>query len=299
MTATGAASIIPDPRLNALVISATPRELDIIEQLLQVIDQPESPDPQQITPPPRFIPVNNNTADSVATIVKQAYAGRIQGEGGGSQRQPSPQDFIEALTRGRGGSAVGSSRQSRGEETKMTIAVDAKSNSLIVSAPDYLFNEVKQLVAELDAVAIDPDDTVRVVALKRTSASVMQQQLGSRLGANATVKVAGAATTTPSTTRTSTTPGSTSQPGTTGQQPQFNPEDAQRRMEFFNALRGGGDSGRGGFGGGFRRRFGGGGPGRVQRPRGIWRRRANRFWRLRRRRSRWVWRLRWRRPRRR
>ena len=259
--ATGAASIIPDPRLNALVISATPRDLDIIEQLLQVIDQPESPDPQQLLPPPRFIPVNNNTADSVATIVKQAYAGRIQGEGGQSQRQPSPQDFIEAL-RGGGRGRGGSSRQSRGEEAKMTIAVDTKSNSLIVSAPDYLFNEVKQLVEELDAVAISPDDTVRVVALKRTSATVMQQQLGSRLGTNATIKVAGAATSPSTTSRTSTTPGSTSQPGSTSGQPQFNPEDAQRRAEFFNALRGGGD--RGGFGGGgptFFGGFGSGGPG--------------------------------------
>jgi hypothetical protein len=258
---TGAASIIPDPRLNALVISATPRDLDIIEQLLQVIDQPESPDPQQIMPPPRFIPVNNNTAESVAAIVKQAYAGRIQGEGGNQQRQPSPQDFIEALRGGRGGRG-GSSRQNRGEETKMSIAVDTKSNSLIVSAPDYLFNEVKQLVEELDAVAISPDDTVRVVALKRTSATVMQQQLGSRLGTNATIKVAGA-TTTPSTSgRTSTTPGSTSQPGSTTGQPQFNPDEMRQRMEFFSGLRGGGD--RGGFGGGgptFFGGFGGGGPG--------------------------------------
>jgi type II secretory pathway component GspD/PulD (secretin) len=264
LTSSGAASIIADPRLNALVVAATPRELDMIEQLLLVIDQPENPEGVSTMPPPRFIPVNNNSADAVATIVKQAFAGRIMGEGTGAQRQPSPQDFIEALRGGRG-SRGGSGRQSTGEEAKMTIAVDAKSNSLIVSAPDYLFNEVKALVEQLDVVAIDPDDTVRVVALKRASPTLVQQQLTSRLGPNATVKVAGAATTTSSTSRTPTTTGSTSQPsGTADQRPAFNPEDMQRRMEFFNAMRGG-DSGRGGFGGpimfGTPGGFGGGGPG--------------------------------------
>lgn len=260
-TATGAASITPDPRLNALIVSATPRDLDIIEQLLQVIDQPQNPDGQQIIAAPRFIPVNNNRAEDVAAIVKQAYSGRIMGEGGSSGARGNPQEeFLRAMLSGRGRGS-NSRQQNRGEEAKMTIAVDNKSNSLIVSAPDYLFNEVKQLVEQLDVVAVDPEQTVRVVALKRASATVVQQQLTSRLGPNATVKTAGTTTSTSTSTRPSTTPGSTSQPGTTGnQQPQFNPEDVQRRMEFFNALRGG-DGGRGGFGGpgGFGG-FGGGGP---------------------------------------
>ncbi|MCI0358388.1 MAG: hypothetical protein L0211_07895, partial [Planctomycetaceae bacterium] len=228
VTPTGAAIITPDPRLNALVVSATPRDLDIIEQLLQVIDQPQGPEGQQIVAPPRFIPVNNNRADDVAAIVKQAYSGRIMGEGGSGGSRGNPQEeFLRAMlsSRGRGGS--NSRQQSRGEEAKMTIAVDAKSNSLIVSAPDYLFNEVKQLVEQLDVVAVDPEQTVRVVALKRASASVVQQQLTSRLGPNATVRTAGTATSTASSARTSTTPGSTQpgqQPGGTGtQQPQFNP----------------------------------------------------------------------------
>ncbi len=249
ITSTGAAGIIPDPRLNALVVSATPRDLDIIEQLLQVIDQPQGIEDVETSPPPRLIPVMNKKADEVATIVRQAFAGRIQGEGGSSQRQPSPQDFIEALTRGRGGRGGGSSRQSRGEEAKMTIAVDLESNSLLVGAPDYLFNQVREMVDTLDAVAIPPNHETRVVSIKRVSPTLMQQQLGSRLGPNATIKVAGAATSTSTTSRTSTTPSTSSQPGSTSQQPQFNPEDMQRRMEFFNALRGGGEGGRGGFGG--------------------------------------------------
>lgn len=258
LASTGAASIIPDPRLNALVVAATPRELDIIEQLLQVIDQPQGIEDIETSPPPRLIPVMNKKAEDVASIVRSAFAGRIQGEGGSGQRQPSPQDFLEMLRGGRGGRGSSSSRQNRGEEAKMTIAVDVESNSLLVGAPDYLFNQVQVMVEQLDAVAIPPDQETRIVSLKRVSPTMMQQQLGSRLGPNATIKVAG--TTTSSTTSSRPTSSSVNQPSTSGQSPQFNPEDMQRRMEFFNALRGGG-GGPGGFGGGGPVGFGGGGPG--------------------------------------
>jgi type II secretory pathway component GspD/PulD (secretin) len=257
----GAFSVIPDPRLNALVISATQRDLDMIDQLLQVIDQPESPTGSETQPRPKFIPVINNTAQDVANIVKQVYAGRIQSEGGGQQRQPSPEDFIRAL-RGGGGGRGGNSRQNMGEEQKMTIGVDTKSNSLIVSAPDYLFAEVKALVEHLDEVAVPEDEIVQVRSIKRTNPTLMQTSLQQRLGTSATIKNSSVATTTSSTSRTP-QPGSSSstQPTQSGGPPQQDADQARQRAEFFNAMsRGGGFGGGGGppsFGGG----FGGGGPG--------------------------------------
>jgi type II secretory pathway component GspD/PulD (secretin) len=280
---TGAFSVIPDPRLNALVVSAAPRDLDMIEQLLQVIDQPQGPESVETQPRPKFIPVFNNTATEVANIVKQVYAGRIQGEGGNQQRQPSPEDFIRAL---RGGSGRGGSNQrNMGEEQKMTIGVDAKSNSLIVSAPDYLFVEVKALVEHLDEVAVPEDEIVQVRSIKRTNPTLMQTSLQQRLGSNATIKSSSVASTTSTSSRTqpssSTSTQTGGQPGGFGDRSQQDADQARQRAEFFNAMsRGGGFggggppsfggfggggpggfSGRGGFGGGGPGGFGGGGPG--------------------------------------
>jgi type II secretory pathway component GspD/PulD (secretin) len=264
-TSSGAFSVIPDPRLNALVVSASPRDLDMIEQLLQVIDQPQGPEAVETQPRPKFIPVFNAKADEVATIVRQVYAGRIQGEGGNQQRQPSPEDFIRAL-RG-GGGRGGNNRQNMGEEQKMTIGVDTKSNSLIVSAPEYLFAEVKALVDHLDEVAVPADEVVQVRAIKRVNPTLMQTSLQQRLGTSATIKSSALASTTSTSSRTpssSSSSSQTSQQGSSNERSREDADQARQRAEFFNAMSRGGFGGGGGgppsFGG-----FGGGGPGGFSR----------------------------------
>jgi type II secretory pathway component GspD/PulD (secretin) len=284
-TTGGTVSIIPDPRLNALIVQANYRDLDAIEQLLQIIDQPDSGVPVETTPMPRFIPVVYGNAEDIATIVRGAFASKIQGESGNQQRQPSPEDFIRAL---RGGGRGGNSRQqNRGEEQKMTVSVDTQSNSLIVSAPEYLFNQVRDLVAQLDqrAVASKADEMVRVVNLRRASSDQVQRSLTSVLGPNAQVNKAG--TTTTSTTSRSTSSTSQSRSSTSGQSsqgdnrpPDASGGDAMRNMMMIQEMQRrmqdsgrGGDRGssrgfggdRGGFGGdrggGSRGGFGGGSPG--------------------------------------
>jgi type II secretory pathway component GspD/PulD (secretin) len=251
ITTTGSVSVVADVRLNALVVQAAAHDLDTVEQLLKIIDQSSSPQDVQTAMPPRFIPVFNGTADEMAAIVRQVYAGRIQADAG-QQRQPSPEDFVRALRGGRGGGGGGGSQQNKGEELKMTIGVDARTNSLIVSAPDYLFNEVKALVEQLDSATnpADADETVRVVTLTRTNSDLIQRSLSSVLGAGiSTNKTAAAATP-----RTSS---SSSRNSTPSFQPQSSDmqDQLRQRMEMFNAMRdAGGSNGRssrgsGGFGG--------------------------------------------------
>ena len=272
----GTASIIPDPRLNALIVQAMSRDLDSIEQLLQIIDQPQGPEMIETTPVPKFIPVAHSSADEIATIVKQAFASKIQGDAGSTQqRQPSPEDFIRALRGGGGGRGGNSRQQNRGEEAKMTVSVDTQSNSLIVSAPEYLFKQVEQLVYQLDqrAVATKADETVRVVNLRRASSDQVQRSLQSVLGPNAQVNKAG--TTTTATTSRSTTAqsrSSTSGQPQSGDQPRTDGGggDAMRSMMMLQEMQrrsqdsgggGRGSRGGGGGGGGFPGGGGGGFPG--------------------------------------
>ena len=95
----GVVEIYPDDRLNALFVQASAIDIDTIEQLLKVIDQPDSPEEVSITPKPRMIYVQNCEADDVATTVKNVYANRLEG-GQGQQQQFNPADLFQAATGG-------------------------------------------------------------------------------------------------------------------------------------------------------------------------------------------------------
>jgi type II secretory pathway component GspD/PulD (secretin) len=180
----GQVSIIPDNRLNALVVQGNAADLDTIEQLLNVLDQPGSPEDVSALPRPRMIPVRYKSAEGIAEVVKQVYSNRIIG-GGGAQRQPSPEDFIRALRGGRGGrgGGGGGGRNEQEEMQQMTVGVDLPSNSLVVAAPENLFLEVKQLVDQLDQAVNDSvNDKLSVVTLKRSNAAAVQQALMPMLG---------------------------------------------------------------------------------------------------------------------
>ncbi|MCB9938241.1 MAG: general secretion pathway protein [Planctomycetaceae bacterium] len=256
----GAASIVPDKRLNALIIQAAPTDLALIERILPVIDREAGPEQVLTEGTPRLIPVQYMAADQMATIVKTIYPDRVVGASGGGggqqQRQPSPADFIQALRGGGGGGGGrGGSAQVEAEPAKMTIGVDARSNSLIVAAPEPLFREVEMLVKQLDQEGLESDDAMDVVAIRHGNPTSVQAALAALIGQN--LKTSGtSATPSSSSSSSSSSPGQPSG-GTSGDAAAI-----QQRIEFFRALQGGG-GGSGGTPGGFggRGSFGGGTPG--------------------------------------
>jgi type II secretory pathway component GspD/PulD (secretin) len=242
----GMLKIVPDTRLNALIVQAKPTELDMIEEMLKILDQPGSPEEVLVQARPRLIPVFNTGASEIAEIVKQVYAERMAGAGGAAGGgMPSPQDFMRQMMQGGRGGRGGNRNAAAAEPAKMSIGIDTRSNSLVVSAPDQLFTEVKELVETLDHAQTDAEKTIRVVTLKRTKPTAMKQALSA---------IAGPAITSAATTN-------NAQGGP--QRPNFDPgqRDAFRQqMDMFNSMRGGfGGPGGGGFGGGFGRGPGGGG----------------------------------------
>ena len=127
-------------------------------------------------------------AADVATLVKEQFAGQIFGEqtqGRGQQIQP--QDIAMALLtggrggpggRGGGGGGRGNQQTNMGEKKKIKISVATESNSLIVTAPNYLFEEVKDFVAMVDLENVVPNPDVRVVNLKKTRRGYDLQHVG-------------------------------------------------------------------------------------------------------------------------
>lgn len=183
---TGPIQIIPDSRLNALFVRATPTDLDTILDLLKILDQRESPEDNLAAPKPRMIPVYNTQADEIAKVVREVYQDRMTGAaggGGGMGGPPNPAQFIQALQSLRGGrGGGGGSRRTAEEVAKMSIGVDARTNSLVVVAPDVLFQEVKDLVDQLDHGAMDSNQTLEIVNLHDTSPDAVRRALAAVVG---------------------------------------------------------------------------------------------------------------------
>jgi type II secretory pathway component GspD/PulD (secretin) len=175
--ATGPVKITPDDRLNALLVQANRTDLASLEQLLKILDQKGSPEDLSISPKPRMIPVQHTRAQDVADIIKQVYADRmVESPSAMANRQPPMPFFMRGLMQQ-------PNQPKRDDATRLSVGVDTRTNSLVVAATDPLFEEVKQLVSQLDLAAADGQgQTVRVVTLHRTSLSTVERALAAIAG---------------------------------------------------------------------------------------------------------------------
>lgn len=254
LSPTGMLRVTPEPRLNALIVEANATDLRTIEEVLKLLDQPESPEEVLVTPKARLIPVYNMAAEEVATIVKEVFADKMQGAtsrggGGGGDQRPSPADFFAAMRGGRGGSQRGGSNNSsnsaaKEEPERMTVGVDARSNSLIVFASQATYEEVVMLVEELDSIAgVADDEATEVVTLSNLNPEAMKAALMAIMGENAVSNSTTTSGRSSTSNRTSSTrTGSTQRTGGVS-------DDMRRRMEFMRSMMGRGGSP---FGGGSR-----------------------------------------------
>lgn len=210
--------ITPEPRLNALIVQASPEEVEAMSQLLKVLDQKHGPEEVLAQPKPRVIGLHHAMAEDVADVIRQVYQDRLTGAGQGGPQQgagPSPEflqrpmgmspEFFQQmamLQAGRSQAEMARGETPRAgmpqagmnrrggrqpapaeERPKLSIGVDARSNSLVVAAPDALFREVKDLVAQLDrAPSKNEGETVQVVALHGASAELLRQSLPALAG---------------------------------------------------------------------------------------------------------------------
>jgi type II secretory pathway component GspD/PulD (secretin) len=255
LTSTGSVNIVSDKRLNALIVQANPVDLQVIEMILEKIDRQESPEDVETVAKPALIPVIYQDAKDVAEVVKSVFGDRIQGAQSSSGRggggggppggQPSPQDFINAL-RGAAGGRGGRGEAPTSEPAKISIAVDVKSNSLVVIATPQDFEKVRALVEQLDYSSQPSEEVVVPYVLPGTvNPEVMKLALESILGTQTR-------STSDSSSSSSGSPSGTPQPSGAADQ---TAAEIQRRIEAFRAMSGirpGGDGPGGSPFGGFR-----------------------------------------------
>lgn len=168
------ARILPDTRTNSLVVVGSPAEQRKIAQILKVLDNDDRP-PSSNEVQPRLLPVKYANASEIAKVVREVFAQDLfqqaspqQGEEGGRSRRGGFSSFLMA-----------GMNKKPDDKKDLTIGVDERTNTLIVGAPQALYEDVERMVHALDEAAKNNQRTAKVVTLKNAKPEAIQKALNS------------------------------------------------------------------------------------------------------------------------
>lgn len=141
--------VIPDERLNSIVVSTSARSFAVIEELLKSLDQKVAPDIREI----RTIELKNASAPRLAAILQRMMDARVDRL---KRANPETADL-----------------------ERTTIAADDRTNQLLVAAGADAFDVVRSLVADLDVAESLEESGVEVVPvgkanIERLAAAIKQ-----------------------------------------------------------------------------------------------------------------------------
>ncbi len=132
--------VTPDPRTNALLVQAAPRDMQEIEKLIERIDTPDSGSVQQA----RVIQLKHALAADVAATLTAAIEAARGGPGAGAAAAKS--SVLEFLTVDAQGQRILKS----GVLSDVRITPDTQRNSLIIAAPAESMELLEALIRQLD-----------------------------------------------------------------------------------------------------------------------------------------------------
>jgi type II secretory pathway component GspD/PulD (secretin) len=170
LLAFGSVVIVPETRMNALIVYGGRTDRDRIEQLLEILDSEKLPDSGRIFRT-QVIPVQHADAEELEDVLQGVY--RTEMAAGGSRRA------IE-IPAGIDSSVANVLRQINAASSAplLTIQVQTETNSLVVKAPQNLIEELTELVTQLDsAAATNRAQGVTLIPLKKTNTRRVMQIL--------------------------------------------------------------------------------------------------------------------------
>ena len=156
--------ISDDDSNTILVQGADSSQLRTIQELIELYDQPPSTDSQSVRKTEVF-PIRYSEAEIVAEAVKEVYRDLLSdrdkalAKGGEQQQRPESRYAYTYLF-----GDDESERKLPRWKGYLSIGIDQLSNSLVVSAPEFLFVEIEDIISQLDEAA-RPTDAVQAVQI--------------------------------------------------------------------------------------------------------------------------------------
>jgi type II secretory pathway component GspD/PulD (secretin) len=159
-------TFISDTDSNTILVEgASPEQLKTIDELIQVYDQPPPSDTQSVRKT-EVIRLKYSKAKAVADTVKDVYRDLLSANdkalAGNNNQGRGRRSIVFNL-----GDSDGEPKTPKFKGL-LSIGIDEISNSLMVSAPTYLFDHVSKMIKDLDDAAA-PDYTVQVVRVHGVS----------------------------------------------------------------------------------------------------------------------------------
>jgi general secretion pathway protein D len=156
-----------DSRTNSIVVHASPRDLDEVRRLVASLDIPQSNMVQRA----RVFPIQNSLAADVAQTLEAAITQSTSGTSNAA---------LELFTETENGNA----KIVSGILENTQITVNARNNSLIISAPQENFSLIEELIRQLDSpgmtasIKIFPIENGDATSLVQTLRSLLPSQVG-------------------------------------------------------------------------------------------------------------------------
>ncbi|MCA9098560.1 MAG: hypothetical protein KDA36_09245, partial [Planctomycetaceae bacterium] len=160
----GAVQVISDPRTNALLVQAPPREMLEAVKLIEQLDAPDS----QAVNQARVVKLKNTLASDLAPVLASAIQAAQGGGGTGPNSQKSA--VLELLTIDAQGEKVLKS----GILNDVKITPDPRTNTLLVSSPPESMELVLALIAQLDEL---PPDVAQIKVFRILNGDVRSLSL--------------------------------------------------------------------------------------------------------------------------
>jgi hypothetical protein len=157
---------IADSDSNSILVEgADAAQLKTIEDLIKLYDQPPPTDSQSVRKT-AIIPLRHSKAKVIAEAVKEVYRDLLSANDKALANPNQPQrESQRGFTFNRNDSDNTEQKVPKFKGL-LSIGVDETSNSLVVSAPAFLFDHVGKMIKELDEAAA-ANNAVRVVKVGR------------------------------------------------------------------------------------------------------------------------------------
>jgi general secretion pathway protein D len=148
----GAFSVLVDPRSNALILrAANPVRMASLRSLVQRLDQPQQGNAANGNI--WVVHLKNADATKLATVLRAAFSANSGSASGSASSQTSQSQQSASTQQQLGGTTPGTAPLSASAQpsTGGFIQADPASNSLVISAPEPLYRQVRAMIEQLDS----------------------------------------------------------------------------------------------------------------------------------------------------
>ncbi len=151
-----AVTVVPNNRLNALVITGTEQDVSAIRRLVERLDTAEVTSVQNI----RFIELKSANALEVVNLLQNVFTGRsVGGAGGIGARQATRLRFMREMVAGEIQDQTGvkptEAQVDAAIREQMTLTPDLRTNRVVASAPPEMMALIVEMIEDLDSTKRD------------------------------------------------------------------------------------------------------------------------------------------------